>query len=106
MADAGKIPKIDPAEVEILIERVKQNKLEEREVELIARLLRTLLYLVSELQDKKATLLRLREMIFGRKSEKRKKADPESSQDEEKKDEEKMLPSTSYALQSIRSARQ
>jgi len=89
MADAGKIPKIDPAEVEILIERVKQNKLEEREVELIARLLRTLLYLVSELQDKKATLLRLREMIFGRKSEKRKKADPESSQDEEKKNEEK-----------------
>jgi hypothetical protein len=38
------------------------------------------------LQDKKATLLRLREMIFGRKSEKRKKADPDSSQDEEKKD--------------------
>ena len=86
MADAGKIPKIDPAEVEILIERVKQNKLEEREAELIAGLLRTLLYLVAMLQEKKATLLRLREMIFGRKSEKRKKADPESSQGEEKKD--------------------
>src|SRR5262249_2197464 len=78
MAEAEKIPKIDPAEVEILIERVKQNKLEEREAELIAGLLRTLLYLVAMLQDKKATLLRLREMIFGRKSETRKKADPES----------------------------
>ena len=75
MAEAEKIPKIDPAEVEILIERVKQNKLEEREAELIAGLLRTLLYLVAMLQDKKATLLRLQEMIFGRKSEKRKKAD-------------------------------
>jgi hypothetical protein len=38
------------------------------------------------LQDKKATLLRLREMIFGRKSEKRKKADPELSRDQEKND--------------------
>jgi hypothetical protein len=86
MAEAEKIPKIDPAEVEILIERVKRNKLEEREAELIAGLLRTLLYLVAMLQEKKATLLRLREMIFGRKSEKRKKADPESAKDEEKKD--------------------
>jgi len=45
MAEAEKIPKIDPAEVEILIERVKQNKLEEREAELIAGLLRSLLSL-------------------------------------------------------------
>jgi len=83
MAEAEKIPKIDPAEVEILIERVKQNKLEEREAELIAGLLRTLLYLVAMLQDKKATIIRLREMIFGRRSEKRKKADSEKDQDEE-----------------------
>ena len=45
MAEAEKIPKIDPDEVEILIERVKQNKLEEREAELIAGLLRSLLSL-------------------------------------------------------------
>jgi hypothetical protein len=74
MAEAEKIPKIDPAEVENLIERVKQNKLDERETELIAGLLRTLLYLIAMLQDRKATILRLREMIFGRRSEKRKKA--------------------------------
>jgi len=83
MAETEKIPKIDPAEVEILIERVKQNKLEEREAELIAGLLRTLLYLVALLQDKKATILRLQEMIFGRRSEKRKKADSEKDKDEE-----------------------
>jgi hypothetical protein len=83
MAEAEKIPKIDPAEVEILIERVKQNKLEEREAELIAGLLRALLYLVAMLQDKKATVIRLREMIFGRRSEKRKRADSEKDQDEE-----------------------
>ena len=83
MAEAEKIPKIDPAEVEILIERVKQNKLEEREAELIAGLLRTLLSLVAMLQDKKATIIRLREMIFGRRSEKRKRADSEKDQDEE-----------------------
>ena len=86
MAEADKIPKIDPAEVDLLIEKFEQNKLSDQDRKVISGLLRTLLYLVAELQDKKATLLRLREMIFGRKSEKRKKADPESSQDEEKKD--------------------
>lgn len=83
MAEVEKIPKIDPAEVEILIERVKQNKLEEREAELVARLLRTLLSVVAMLQDKKATILRLREMIFGRRSEKRKNAPAESEKDQD-----------------------
>ncbi len=41
------------------------------------------------LQDKKVRPLRLRQMIFGRKSEKRKKADSEPAKDEEKKNDEK-----------------
>ena len=86
LAENDKIPKIDPAEVELLIEKFEQHKLSDQDKRVITGLLRTLLYLVGMLQDKKATLLRLREMIFGRKSEKRKKADPDSSQDEEKKD--------------------
>ena len=86
LAENDNIPKIDPAEVELLIEKFEQNKLSDQDKRVITGLLRTLLYLVGVLQDKKATLLRLREMIFGHKSEKRKKADPESSQDEEKKD--------------------
>jgi hypothetical protein len=31
MADSDKIPQIDPTEIEILIEKLEQNKLEERE---------------------------------------------------------------------------
>jgi len=89
MAEEEEIPKINPAEVEILIERVKQNNLDEREAELVARLLRALLYFSAMLHDKKATLLRLREMIFGRKSEKRKKSVPASADEDEVMDDEK-----------------
>src|SRR6266540_647971 len=81
MAEADKIPKIDPAEVDLLIEKFEQNKLSDQDKKVISGLLRTLLYLVAELQDKKATLLRLREMIFGRKSEKRKKKDAAGNTD-------------------------
>jgi hypothetical protein len=41
MAKGPEIPKTDSAEIEILIEGLKQNKLERRDVELIERLLRT-----------------------------------------------------------------
>lgn len=73
MADSDKIPQIDPTEIEILIEKLEQNKLEERERRLIVALLRTFLYIVAQLQEKKITLLKIKEMIFGRKSEKNKK---------------------------------
>src|SRR6266540_2152601 len=56
MAEADKIPKIDPAEVDLLIEKFEQNKLSDQDKKVISGLLRTLLYLVAELQDKKATL--------------------------------------------------
>ncbi len=51
MAESGKIPQIDPVEIEILIEKIEQNKLDERERRLIAALLRTFLYVVSRLQE-------------------------------------------------------
>src|SRR5215467_7719866 len=73
MADSDKIPQIDPTEIEILIEKLEQNKLEERERRLIVALLRTFLYIVAQLQEKKITLLKIKDMIFGRKSEKNKK---------------------------------
>jgi transposase len=68
-----KIPKINPSEVEILIKKIEQNQLDEQDKRMITGLLRTLLYLVNLLQDQKVTLLRLKEMIFGKKSEKRKR---------------------------------
>src|SRR5262249_8013436 len=73
MADSDKIPQIDPTEIEILIEKFERNKLEERERRLIVDLLRTFLYIVDQLQEKKITLLKIKDMIFGRKSEKNKK---------------------------------
>ena len=72
MAKGPEIPTTDSAEIEILIERLKQNKLERRDVELIERLLRTVLVLVNLLQRKNMSIKRLRDLIFGRRTEKRK----------------------------------
>ena len=68
-----KIPKINPTEVELLIEKFEQNKLDEQEKKIIVRLLRTLLTMVSLLQERKVKRQRLKEMIFGKKSEKTKR---------------------------------
>jgi len=81
MADSDKIPQIDPTEIEILIEKLEQNKLEERERRLIVSLLRTFLYIVAQLQEKKITLLKIKDMIFGRKSEKSKKEKEKDGKD-------------------------
>ena len=69
MADSDKIPQIDPTEIEILIQKIEQSKLDERERRLIVALLRTFQYIVAQLQEKKITLLKIKDMIFGRKSE-------------------------------------
>lgn len=82
MAESDKIPQIDPTEIEILIEKLEQNKLEERERRLIVALLRTFLYVVAQLQEKKITLLKIKEMIFGRKSEKNKREKEKSKEGE------------------------
>jgi len=74
MAKAPEIPQTDPAEIEILIERLKDNKLEKRDVELIERLLRTVMVLVGLLQRKNMSIKRLRDLIFGRHTEKWKAA--------------------------------
>jgi len=72
MAKGPEIPKTDSAEIEILIERLKQNRLEQRDVELIELLLRTVMALVNLLQRKNMSIKRLRDLIFGRRTEKRK----------------------------------
>jgi hypothetical protein len=51
-ADSDKISQIDPAEVEILIQKIGQNKLDERERRLIAALLRTFRVLAANKRDK------------------------------------------------------
>jgi hypothetical protein len=49
---------------------------------LIVALLRTFLYIVAQLQEKKITLLKIKDMIFGRKSEKNKREKEKSKEGE------------------------
>ena len=74
------IPKINPSEVQTLIKKIEQSTLSEQDKRMITRLLRTLLYLVGQLQEKKITLLRLKEMVFGKKSEKMKRGEGEKGE--------------------------
>src|SRR6266545_225103 len=76
------IPKINPSEVETLIKKIEQTTLSEQDKRMITRLLRTLLYVVGLLQEKKVTLLRLKELVFGKKSEKMKRREGEKGEPE------------------------
>mgnify|MGYP003578325546 CR=1 FL=1 len=81
MAEADdEIPKINPSEVETLIKKIEQTTLSEQDKRMITRLLRTLLYVVGLLQEKKVTLLKLKEMVFGKKSEKMKRGEGEKGE--------------------------
>ncbi|MCI0662760.1 MAG: hypothetical protein L0220_16965, partial [Acidobacteria bacterium] len=94
MAKGEEIPKTTPTEVENLIEQIRATNLDPSAKEKIERLLRTILILVELLQRKKTSIKRLREMLFGKSTEKhqKKKADGEQkappegngSSDEEK----------------------
>jgi hypothetical protein len=79
MAKGEEIPKTTPAEVENLIEQIRATNLDPSAKEKIERLLRTILIMVELLQRKKASIKRLREMLFGKRTEKhqKKKADGE-----------------------------
>src|SRR5574341_2122331 len=71
MAKGDDIPKTDPAEIERLIERLKRSNLDPRDLDLLERLLRMVLTLVRVLQQKNASLKRLKRLIFGPGSDKR-----------------------------------
>src|SRR5262249_18453899 len=67
--------------------KLEQNKLEERERRLIVALLRTFLYVVAQLQENKITLLKIKEMIFGRNSEKNKREKEKPGEGEKETEE-------------------
>jgi hypothetical protein len=71
MAKRDDIPKTDPSEIEALILRLKQSKLEPRDAQLAERLLRLVLSMASLLQHKNASIKRLKRLIFGPSSDKR-----------------------------------
>ena len=71
MAKGDDIPKTDPSEIEALVQRLKQSNLEPRDVQLVERLLRLVLSMVSLIQHKNASIKRLKRLIFGPSSDKR-----------------------------------
>ena len=59
----------DPAEIENLIERMRHNQLAEQDYRLLERLLRLLLHLAHVIEQKNASLARLKRILFGPKSD-------------------------------------
>jgi hypothetical protein len=72
MAKGDEIPKTNTAEIERLIERFKgsSHNLKSSDAELIERLLRTVIILLNLLERKNLSIKKLRDLIFGRRSEK------------------------------------
>src|SRR5215475_111097 len=61
----------DSAEIEALITRLERGQLRDGDAQLLARLLRLLLRLITLLQQKNASLSRLKRLLFGPRSDKR-----------------------------------
>jgi hypothetical protein len=80
MAKGEDIPKTSPAEIEKLIEQIRETNLEPGAKEKVERLLRTVIILVNLLQRKNMSIKKLRDMIFGRRTEKREGSKAGSSQ--------------------------
>jgi hypothetical protein len=61
----------DSAEIEALITHIERGQLRDGDAQLLARLLRLLLRLITLLQHKNASLSRLKRLLFGPRSDKR-----------------------------------
>jgi len=66
----------DSAEIEALITRIERGQLRDEDAQLLTRLLRLLLRLITLLQQKNASLSRLKRMLFGPRSDTRLKTEP------------------------------
>jgi hypothetical protein len=64
----------DSAEIKALITRLERGQLRDGDAQLLARLLRLLLRLITLLQQKNALLSRLKRLLFGPRSDKRREA--------------------------------
>jgi transposase len=69
MAKEDETPRTNPAEIESLIEQIRGTNLDPRAKDKVERLLRTVLTLVELLQRKNTSIKKLREMIFGKRTE-------------------------------------
>ena len=64
------IPTTDTTEIKQLINRVKQDELDQGDAQLIEKLLNILLTIVSLLQRKRTSIRRMKELLFGIKEKK------------------------------------
>src|SRR5215813_8717396 len=90
MANGDETPRTNPAEIENLIEQIRGTNLEPGAKEKIERLLRTVLTLVELLQRKNTSIKKLRQMIFGKRTERhqtRKAEDLEKVDESEESDD-------------------
>ena len=90
MAKGDETPRTNPAEIENLIEQIRGTNLDPRAKEKVERLLRTVLTLVELLQRKNTSIKKLREMIFGKRTERhqaRKAEGQEKASESEKSDD-------------------
>jgi transposase len=102
----------DSAEIEALITRLERGQLRDEDAQLLARLLRLLLRLITLLQQKNASLSRLKRLLFGPRSDKRKMTSPSSGAGSEGESDsasststEQTSPDTPKGAQSRRSSR-
>lgn len=78
MKKHDKIPTTDTAEIERLLERVRQGKLEPGDTQLIEKLLGAFLELIALLRQKKMRVSRLKDLLFGSKERKKRKSQSEA----------------------------
>ena len=71
MSKTDEIPTTNPDEIEALIQKLKDGKLDKKDAQLIERLLRTFLSLISLLQKKNQSIAKLKRMLFGPKTDAR-----------------------------------
>jgi hypothetical protein len=90
MAKEDETPRANPAEIENLIEQIRKTNLEPGAKEKIERLLRTVLTLVELLQRKNTSIKKLRQMIFGKRTERHqtKKAEGQEEEGESEKSDD------------------
>lgn len=79
------IPTTDTTEIERLIERVRQGKLDQADTQLIEKLLRFCLTLLNLIQAKNMTMGRLRDVLFGLKKKLAKKDQAAKDESQEPK---------------------
>ena len=78
MKKQDEIPTTNPNEVEALIKRIERRQLSESDYQLVARLLRLVLKLLSIVESKNASIARLKKLLFGPRTDKSEQASNQS----------------------------